>query len=127
MARALLLLVVLSVALYVQAAPPPAKYTNKYDGIDLDRILRNDRILTNYIKCLMDQGPCTSEGRELKRTLPDALETDCTKCNPNQKTAADKVIRFLIDNRRKDFDRLEKKYDPSGAYRKRFEATLQKQ
>ncbi|XP_065345627.1 ejaculatory bulb-specific protein 3-like [Cloeon dipterum] len=123
MARMQVLLLVVLVAASV-AAPPPSRYTNKYDGVDLDRILKNDRILTNYIKCLMDQGPCTSEGRELKRTLPDALETDCTKCNPNQKGAADKVINFLIKNRPSDWTRLVNKYDPSGAYQKRFEATL---
>lgn len=68
MARVLLLGFVLStaVALTVQAALPPAKYTDKYDNVNLDRILSNGRILTNYIKCLMDEGPCTSEGRELK-------------------------------------------------------------
>ncbi|XP_065345628.1 viresin-like [Cloeon dipterum] len=65
MARMQVLLLVVLVAASV-AAPPPSRYTNKYDGVELDRILKNDRILTNYIKCLMDQGPCTSEQRELK-------------------------------------------------------------
>lgn len=42
------------------------KYTNKYDNVDIDKILNNDRVLTNYIRCLMEEGPCTPEGRELK-------------------------------------------------------------
>ncbi|KAK9878526.1 hypothetical protein WA026_022424 [Henosepilachna vigintioctopunctata] len=62
-----------------------SSYTSKYDNIDIDRILGNDRILTNYIKCMMDQGSCTAEGRELKKTLPDALKRGCDKCNPKQK------------------------------------------
>lgn len=41
-------------------------YTTKYDDMDIDRILQNGRILTNYIKCMLDEGPCTNEGRELK-------------------------------------------------------------
>ncbi|CAH1398577.1 unnamed protein product [Nezara viridula] len=41
-------------------------YTSKYDNIDVDKILSNDRILSQYIKCLMDEGNCTNEGRELK-------------------------------------------------------------
>lgn len=45
------------------------RYTTKYDNIDVDKILTNDRVLTNYIKCLMDEGPCTPEGRELKSEL----------------------------------------------------------
>lgn len=35
-------------------------------GDKIDNVLRNDRILTNYIKCLLDKGACTREGRELK-------------------------------------------------------------
>ena len=42
------------------------QYATKYDDVDIDRILQNKRILTNYIKCMMEEGSCTSEGRELK-------------------------------------------------------------
>lgn len=56
------------------------KYTTKYDGVNLDEILKSDRLLNNYFKCLMDTGKCTPDGNELKRTLPDALKTECSKC-----------------------------------------------
>jgi Insect pheromone-binding family, A10/OS-D len=42
------------------------KYNDKYDHIDVDAILRNDRILTSYVKCMLDNGPCTAEGKNLK-------------------------------------------------------------
>ena len=42
------------------------QYTNKFDNVDVDNVLSNNRILNNYIKCLMEKGPCTPEGRELK-------------------------------------------------------------
>lgn len=58
------LLVFIAVA---HANPAERKtYTSKYDNVDVDRILNNDRILANYVKCLLDEGPCTAEGRELK-------------------------------------------------------------
>lgn len=41
-------------------------YTTKYDGIDLDEILTSDRLLTGYVNCLLDKGPCTPDGKELK-------------------------------------------------------------
>ena len=47
-------------------AGPQDKYTSKYDNINIDSILNNPRILRNYIQCLLDKGPCTNEGRELK-------------------------------------------------------------
>lgn len=46
-----------------------AAYTTKYDNVDVDSILSNKRVLDNYIKCLMDKGACTPEGRELKSEL----------------------------------------------------------
>lgn len=42
------------------------EYTSRYDGVDVDRILQNGRVLGNYIKCMLDEGSCTAEGRELK-------------------------------------------------------------
>lgn len=43
------------------------KYTLKYDNVNLDEVLSNQRLLTNYFKCLVDVGKCTPEGEELKR------------------------------------------------------------
>lgn len=43
-------------------------YETKYDGIDLDEILKSERLLNNYVKCLMTEGPCTPDGYELKST-----------------------------------------------------------
>ncbi|XP_014255493.1 ejaculatory bulb-specific protein 3-like [Cimex lectularius] len=100
-------------------------YTSKYDNIDVDKILSNDRILTQYIKCLMEEGNCTNEGRELKKTLPDALATGCTKCSDNQKTQTEKVIRHLSKNRPRDWARLKSKYDPKGEYSKKYETKFQ--
>lgn len=111
----LILLALVSVALAAE------KYPSKYDDVDVDRILQNNRVLTNYIRCMLDEGSCTAEGRELKKTLPDALATDCSKCNEKQKVTAEKVINHLRTKRPKDWDRLVAKYDPRGEYKKRFE------
>lgn len=56
-------LVLLSVVVVVTAEE---KYTTKYDDIDLDAILNNERLLKQYHECLMDRGKCTKEGEELK-------------------------------------------------------------
>nr|AWW17226.1 chemosensory protein 2 [Riptortus pedestris] len=96
-------------------------YTSKYDNIDVDKILANDRILTQYIKCLMEEGNCTNEGRELKKTLPDALSSGCAKCSEKQRSQTEKVLRHLSKNRPRDWARLKTKYDPSGEYSKKYE------
>lgn len=56
----------LSLASLLVLAITAEKYSGKYDNMDVDRILQNNRVLTNYIRCLMDEGPCTAEGRELR-------------------------------------------------------------
>lgn len=43
-----------------------SKYTTMYDNINYEEILKSDRLLGFYIKCLLERGPCTAEGRELK-------------------------------------------------------------
>ena len=42
------------------------RYTSRYDNIDLDTFLSNKRALNAIIKCLLDKGPCSPEGREIK-------------------------------------------------------------
>ncbi|XP_029032665.1 ejaculatory bulb-specific protein 3-like [Osmia lignaria lignaria] len=97
------------------------KYTTKYDNIDLDQILKSDRLLNNYVNCLLDLGSCTPDGKELKKSLPDALANDCTKCSEKQKNGSEKVIRYLINERPQVWDRLSKKYDPTGQYKTKFQ------
>jgi len=61
--------VLLAFALLVASANTATTYTSKYDNIDLDSILKSERLLNNYYKCLMDEGPCTPDGQELKSKL----------------------------------------------------------
>ncbi|XP_066590177.1 uncharacterized protein [Prorops nasuta] len=97
------------------------KYTNRFDNINVDEILKSERLLNNYFKCLMDKGRCTSEGLELKRLLPDALETDCIKCSKSQKNMAKTVINYIVKNNKAMWQDLIRKYDPEGLYRVKFE------
>lgn len=56
----------ITLALLITLATAAEKYPEKYDNVDVDTILGNNRVLTNYIRCMMDEGPCTAEGRELR-------------------------------------------------------------
>ncbi|KAH0550299.1 allergen Tha p 1-like [Cotesia glomerata] len=96
-------------------------YTNKWDNIDVDKILENKRLLEGYVKCLMDKGRCTSEGKDLKENLPDALATNCDKCTAAQKEKSEKIIRFLVNQRKDLWDQLAAKYDPKDEYRQKYQ------
>lgn len=41
-------------------------YDTSSDSINLDELLGNDRLITSYSKCLINQGPCTPEVKKLK-------------------------------------------------------------
>ncbi|XP_003488472.1 ejaculatory bulb-specific protein 3 [Bombus impatiens] len=101
------------------------KYTTKYDNIDLDSILNSDRLLNNYVNCLLDAGNCTPDGKELKQSLPDALANNCDKCSEKQREGSEKVIRFLVNKRPQIWERLSKKYDPTGEYKLKFQDQAQ--
>lgn len=43
-----------------------SKYSGRFDNLNIDEVLSSDRLLKNYFECLMERGPCTPEGSELK-------------------------------------------------------------
>ncbi|KAL3289149.1 hypothetical protein HHI36_003586 [Cryptolaemus montrouzieri] len=100
------------------------KYSSKFENIDLDEILHNDRLLNAYYKCLMDQGTCTPEGEELKKVLPEAVQTGCEKCTDAQKRGAKKVYAFLSKEKKEMWETLMNKYDPDRIYREKYKDLL---
>ncbi|KAI4468647.1 chemosensory protein-related [Holotrichia oblita] len=116
----MLLYLLLSVILIVPISGGDEKYTTKYDNMDIEHILSNDRLLSKYVQCLLDLAPCTVDGLELKKNMPDALETNCSKCSDTQKVSSEKIISYLIDNRPDYWTPLQNKYDPTEEYTKKF-------
>lgn len=47
-------------------AIPQQKYTARYDNVNVNEILQNKRLLLPYLKCALDTGRCSPEGKELK-------------------------------------------------------------
>ena len=119
-------LVVVFAVFAIVAARPEDKYTNKYDNVDLDEILKSDRLFNNYFKCLMDKGKCTPDGSELKRVLPEALKTGCAKCSEKQRDGTTRVIKFLSESRPEQWKSLQDKYDPEHIYQQKFQPEAEK-
>uniref|UniRef100_A0AAU6R561 Chemosensory protein 5-like protein n=1 Tax=Antheraea pernyi TaxID=7119 RepID=A0AAU6R561_ANTPE len=102
----------------------PDKYTSKYDTIDLKQILSNRRLLVPYLLCILDQGKCTPEGKELRSHIQEAIETDCAKCTEAQRSGTDEVIGHLVVEEPEYWGELTAKFDPTGRYVKAHEAEL---
>jgi len=112
---------------YVYARPE--EYTHRFDNIDVDQILRNDRLLKRYIDCLLDKPNvrCPPEAIELKKYINEALETECEKCSDRQKEVVKKVIKFLVKNKTDMWNDLKAKYDPEGKFAKKYEDMANKE
>lgn len=44
-------------------------YFFRYDNLDIDTILASNRLVTNYVDCLLNKKPCPPEGKDLKSKL----------------------------------------------------------
>nr|ARM20142.1 chemosensory protein [Galeruca daurica] len=108
----------------VSAEENNEKYTTKYDNVDVDKILQSDRLLRNYIDCLLGKTQCTKDGQELKNVLTDALKTKCEKCSEIQKKQAIKVITYLLKNKRSWWNEVEAVYDPTHNYRQLYQKEI---
>nr|CAI5821722.1 unnamed protein product [Callosobruchus analis] len=118
--KCVILLVVLSVSYVLGADKSPTVL----DDTNLDEILKNDRLVRQYIDCVEDKKPCTKQGQELKARVKDALETGCEKCTDKQKQGAKKVIRHLMKNKPAWWKELNEHLDPDGKYKAKFDAFI---
>lgn len=110
------ILAIFLTVLFVNSSPAVPK---KHSAVTLETILGNDHLLSSYIRCLLDQGPCTRDGNNLKQLLPAAIQTDCHKCTNIQKQNSRRVITFLRMNRPQDWRRLTDRFDPKGLFKAR--------
>ncbi|KAL3276412.1 hypothetical protein HHI36_011796 [Cryptolaemus montrouzieri] len=92
-------------------------YKTKFDNIDADTIIKNERLLQNHFNCLLEGKNCTPEDEELKKHLPEIIQTCCAKCSEKHKAEAKKMTTFLIENKPDWVKKLLSKYDPDGKYK----------
>lgn len=45
------------------------QYTTKYDNVDINEVVHNERLLKNYVNCLLETGSCSPDGLELKSKI----------------------------------------------------------
>ncbi|XP_058790047.1 transcriptional adapter 2B [Phymastichus coffea] len=104
----------------VAACAAEQKYTDRFDHIDVDNVLRNERLLKPYLNCLLHDQTCTADARTLKALLPDALTTNCEKCTEKQRVNARKVITHLSSKKPDVWNQVLAKFDPQNVYRTKY-------
>lgn len=114
----------------------------RLENFDIETVLKNDRILTNYIKCILDRGPCTREGRDLKKDLPEVrvnlfkklpvilfsiiqtLNNACDDCSPKLKSQMNKLLNILETRKAADWKQIQARYDPTGELTKKLKLAV---
>ncbi|XP_044756981.1 ejaculatory bulb-specific protein 3-like [Coccinella septempunctata] len=91
--------------------------SSKLEKIDFEAIRSNDRLLQNHFNCLIEGKGCTPEADELRKGLPEVMETCCAKCSDKHKEEANKMINFLIEKKPELLKKLLDKYDADRKYR----------
>nr|QRF70953.1 chemosensory protein [Semiothisa cinerearia] len=118
--KAIVCVCLFAVVAVTVARPNEDKYTTKYDNVDVDEILKNDRLFKPYSDCILDVGKCAPDAKELKSHVKEALENNCGKCNEKQKEAVRKVIKYLINEKEEVWKKLVEKYDPDHKYSQKY-------
>ncbi|XKL59039.1 hypothetical protein PGB90_000055 [Kerria lacca] len=155
----LLIFCLFHVCLAATLPAPPSTYMTRYDYLDIDKILTNERILRRLMDCIMNRGPCTREGKELKPEraqreltlkklhksltpasykcipvlhkqriklvhflgiIPDALQTNCSKCNERQKMNTGRALAYLLHYKPEYWSELLNRFDKDGSIRKKL-------
>nr|QCX43091.1 chemosensory protein csp11 [Helopeltis theivora] len=117
-------IVALCALVALAVARPQETYSTAYDNFNANELVENARLLKNYGKCFLDQGPCTAEGADFKKTIPEALKTDCAKCTPKQRELIRTVVKGFQTKLPELWAELVKKHDPEGKYKDSFDAFL---
>nr|APG32552.1 chemosensory protein [Conogethes punctiferalis] len=114
--KLLLSFLIVTVASMVVAAP-----AKNADGIDVEELIANRRLLLPYIKCALDQGKCSSSAKKVKEHIREALELDCAKCNESEKKDNMLIFKHMINKENDYWKQLITKYDPKREYAPKYE------
>ncbi|XP_013162614.1 PREDICTED: ejaculatory bulb-specific protein 3-like [Papilio xuthus] len=105
-------------------AAPADTYNSQYDNFDATELVGNTRLLKSYGRCFLGQGPCTAEGSDFKKTIPEALRTTCAKCTPKQRELVRVVVRGFQTKLPEIWEELVKQQDPKGEFKEAFDRFL---
>ncbi|XP_018394089.1 PREDICTED: ejaculatory bulb-specific protein 3-like [Cyphomyrmex costatus] len=75
-------------------------YSDRYDHIDAEGILQNDKLRDQYFNCFMETAPCvTADAKFFKEVASEALQTKCKRCTERQKEIMDAIVDWYTKNR----------------------------
>nr|AYN07333.1 chemosensory protein 5 [Yemma signatus] len=93
----------------------------KYENIDVEEVLKNERLYRKYIDCLLGKAKCVmQDAKDLREVLPDTIKTNCASCTEKQRERGRRAMKLVKSKHPADFEALLNLYDPTGEYRKKY-------
>ncbi|XP_044744966.1 allergen Tha p 1-like [Coccinella septempunctata] len=103
------------------------KYTSKFNSVDLNVAVRNERLVNAHFNCLMKGLKCTPDGELLRRIIPEVIVDGCAHCTKDHLEGARKIVSYLTRERPELMRALLKKFDPDMKFRIKWAAFLKEQ
>ncbi|KAG5343638.1 PEB3 protein, partial [Acromyrmex heyeri] len=98
MARFSYFVTIISIALLCVSAEE--FFSDRYDQIDVESILQNDKLREQYYNCFMEIAPCvTADAKFFKEISSEALQTKCKRCTEKQKEILNLIVDWYTKNR----------------------------
>ncbi|XP_011701602.1 PREDICTED: ejaculatory bulb-specific protein 3-like [Wasmannia auropunctata] len=85
-------------------------YSDRYDDVDIEGILANQKLREQYYNCFIGNAPCrTADAKFFSGVLGEAMQTQCKKCTEKQKALLDRMADWYTTNKPDAWEALIKK------------------
>ncbi|KYQ48779.1 Putative odorant-binding protein A10 [Trachymyrmex zeteki] len=109
MARLSLIVTIIAVALACVFAEKEL-YSDRYDDINIQEILANEKLRMQYYNCFLGIAPCrTADAKFFAGVIGEAIRTQCSKCTEKQKNLFDILVDWYTKNKPEEWETFVKK------------------
>ncbi|KYN27880.1 PREDICTED: ejaculatory bulb-specific protein 3-like [Trachymyrmex cornetzi] len=109
MARLSLIVTIIVVALACVYAEKEF-YSSRYDDVNIQEILENEKLRAQYYNCFLGTAPCkTADAKFFAGVIGEAMQTQCRKCTEKQKNLLDTLVDWYTKNRPEEWEAFVKK------------------
>ncbi|XP_058799834.1 putative odorant-binding protein A10 [Phymastichus coffea] len=98
-------------------------YPISWTKVNYKPVIDNERLFRKYKQCLLVDKTtgCPRDVLQLKKIIPEVLETMCAKCLPVHIERFKEAVEYICKKRRADYDEVRKSKDPNGSLQTKFE------
>ncbi|XP_018301390.1 ejaculatory bulb-specific protein 3-like [Mycetomoellerius zeteki] len=86
-------------------------YSDRYDKVNAEDILQNNRLRDQYYNCFMEKASCvTADAKFFKEIVMEAFRSKCNRCTERQKEIMNLIKDWYTKNRPEQWEAFVAKY-----------------